>query len=177
MMKLIIFFLHIFQLFLDDTKVKNFITCFKGTCTSQFVSIKLVHVADVTYPWLTTCAKQYRDPCFGSQMDSVNYQQCFSNFPFNLITVADPGEGSPCLIFGPNWGPNGRKNSFGRQAHPTYLRVGMTGPPAYLNVWIWHWISQLNHGFFYQVNCCADSNPGTWLGPRTRIAAPAHRWT
>ena len=34
------FFLHVFQLFLDDTKVKNFITCFKGTCTGQFVSIK-----------------------------------------------------------------------------------------------------------------------------------------
>ena len=46
------FFLHIFQLFLDDTKVKNFITCFKGTCTSQFVCIKVVHVADVTYTWL-----------------------------------------------------------------------------------------------------------------------------
>ena len=87
------FFLHVFQLFLDDTKVKNFITCFKGTCTSQFVSIKLVHVADVTYPWLTTSAKQYQDPCFGSLMDSMNYQQCFLNFPLNLITVANPGEG------------------------------------------------------------------------------------
>ena len=129
MMKLIIFFLHIFQLFLDDTKVKNFITCFKGTCTSQFVSVKLVHVADVTYPWLTMCAKQYRDPCFGSQMDSVNYQQCFSNFPFNLITVADPGEGSPCLIFGPNWGPNGRKKFFWETAPPLILGSRWPGPP------------------------------------------------
>ena len=97
------FFLHVFQLFLDDTKVKNFITCFKGTCTSQFVSIKLVHVADVTYLWLTTSAKQYQDPCFGSLMDSMNYQQCFLNFPLNLITVANPGEGpTPPLIFRPN---------------------------------------------------------------------------
>ena len=61
--------------------------------TSQFVFIKLVHVADVTYPWLTTSAKQYQDPCFGSLMDSMNYQQCFLNFPLNLITVANPGEG------------------------------------------------------------------------------------
>ena len=60
---------------------------------------------------------------------------------------------------------------------PPYLRVWMTGPPAYLNVWIRHWISQLNHGFFYQAKSGADSNPGTWLGLRTRISAPAHRWT
>ena len=66
------FFLHIFQLFLDDTKVKNFITCFKGTCTSQFISIKLVHIADVTYPQLTTSAK---------------HQKCISIFPFNLFSM------------------------------------------------------------------------------------------
>ena len=110
------FFLHVFQLFLDDTKVKNFITCFKGTCTSQFVSIKLVHVADVTYPWLNTSAKQYQDPCFGSLMDSMNYQQCFLNFPLNLITVANPGEGPTPPYFWTKLRPKGPFNSFGRQA-------------------------------------------------------------
>ena len=129
------FFLHVFQLFLDDTKVKNFITCFKGTCTSQFVSIKLVHVADVTYLWLTTSAKQYQDPCFGSLMESVNYQQCFLNFPFNLITVANPGEGPTPSYF---W----TKKIVLGDCHvpPPYLRVSMSGSG--------HWISQLNHGFF-----------------------------
>ena len=50
--------------------------------------------------------------------------------------------------------PKGPFNSFGRQAPlpppPPYLRVWMTGPPAYLNAWIQHWISQLNHGFFIE---------------------------
>ena len=33
------------------------------------------------------------------------------------------------LIFRPNWGPKGRKNSFGRMPpHPPYLRVWMTAP-------------------------------------------------
>ena len=63
---------------------------YKSVCIHKII---LVHVADVTYPWLTTSAKQYQDPRFGSLMDSLNYQQCFLNFPFNLITVANPGEG------------------------------------------------------------------------------------
>ena len=49
--------------------------------------------------------------------------------------VADPGEGPrepapppPPLIFRPNWGPKGRKNSFGDRAAP-FLRVWMTGAP------------------------------------------------
>ena len=63
---------------------------YKSVCIHKII---LVHVADVTYPWLTTSAKQYQDPCFGSLMESVNYQQCFLNFPFNLITVANQGEG------------------------------------------------------------------------------------
>ena len=71
---------------------------YKSVCIHKII---LVHVADVTYPWLTTSAKQYQDPCFGSLMESVNYQQCFLNFPFNLITVANPGEGPTPLIFGP----------------------------------------------------------------------------
>ena len=125
MIKLIIFFLHIFQLFLDDTKVKNFITCFKGTCTSQFVSIKLVHVADVTYPWLTTSeeevrsCKQYQDPCFGSPMDSMNYQQCFLNFPLQPdYSGGSRGGTRTPLIFEPNSGLKGRKIFLGDCSPP-----------------------------------------------------------
>ena len=42
-----------------------------------------------------------------------------------------PGSPSPLpppLIFRPNWGPKGRKNSFGDRAAP-FLRVWMTGAP------------------------------------------------
>ena len=146
--------------------------------TSQFVFIKLVHVADVTYPWLTTSAKQYQDPCFGSLMDSVNYQQCFLNFPLNLITVANPGEGpTPPPYIWTKLRPKRPKKFFWETGPPPYLRVWMTGPPAYFNVCIRHWINQLNHGFFYQANRGVESNPDTRLGQRTRIAAPADRWT
>ena len=114
---------------------------YKSVCIHKII---LVHVADVTYPWLTTSAKQYQDPCFGSLMDSVNYQQCFLNFPFNLITVANPGEGPTPSYF---WT---RKIVLG-DCHP--LSEGLDDPPPPPSPLISmsgpsHWISQLNHGFF-----------------------------
>lgn len=106
---------------------------YKSVCIHKII---LVHVADVTYPWLTTSAKQYQDPCFGSLMESVNYQQCFLNFPFNLITVANPGEGPTPSYF---W----TKKIVLGDCHPL---ISMSGSG--------HWISQLNHGFFIKPTWC-----------------------
>ena len=114
---------------------------YKSVCIHKII---LVHVADVTYPWLTTSAKQYQDPCFGSLMDSVNYQQCFLNFPFNLITVANPGEGPLPLIFGP-------EKLFWETATPLSEGLDDPSPPSPPLISMsgsGHWISQLNHGFF-----------------------------
>ena len=118
---------------------------YKSVCIHKII---LVHVADVTYPWLTTSAKQYQDPCFGSLMESVNYQQCFLNFPFNLITVANPGEGPTPSYF---W----TKKIVLGDCHP--LSEGLDDPshpplppppPLISMSGSGHWISQLNHGFF-----------------------------
>ena len=62
-----------------------------------------------------------------------------------VIWVSGSGgsRGGLPLIFRPNWGPKGRKNSFGRPPPPPYLRVWMTAPPSppapiYPKVWIRH---------------------------------------
>ena len=69
----------------------------------------------------------------------------FSTFqkerPATNKSVADPGEGPggrPPLMFGPSWGPKGRKIFLG-DGPPLHLRVWITEPPPpYLKVWIQH---------------------------------------
>lgn len=113
---------------------------YKSVCIHKII---LVHVADVTYPWLTTSAKQYQDPCFGSLMDSVNYQQCFLNFSLNLITVANPGEGPTPSYF---W----TKKIVLGDCHPLIWGSGWPlpppppPPPLISMSGSGHWISQLN---------------------------------
>ena len=143
---------------------------YKSVCIHKII---LVHVADVTYPWLTTSAKQYQDPCFGSLMDSVNYQQCFLNFSLNLITVANPGEGPTPSYF---W----TKKIVLGDCHPLIWGSGWPLPPPPPHPRLSQCLDPatgLANWIFYQANRGADSNPATQLGLRTRISAPAHRWT
>ena len=71
---------------------------YKSVCIHKII---LVHVADVTYPWLTTSAKQYQDPCFGSLMGQWITSSAFWISPSTWLQWRIKGRGPPPLIFGP----------------------------------------------------------------------------
>ena len=70
-----------------------------------------------------------------SHMEGTFKRCSHSRQPLSMVDPGErPGGAVAPLIFGPNWGPKGRKKIFFSDRVPPYLRVWMTAPP-YLKVW------------------------------------------
>ena len=75
-----------------------------------------------------------------------------SQCEWTLYTLADPGEGpgrpAP-LVFGPNWGPRGRKMFF--ETAPLLLLIWRSGYATGMNTWHYHYPCR---PFIVLTSCC-----------------------